>query len=1111
MAEQVNVELNVGVNTTAVDTFAAKLKSIAAESLNIPLNFSSNADGLVRSLSGAADKLSEMNSAAGGVSGTLKQQEGVYKKIIADLNTSNASLREQQNQTTKNSATWKQINAQINKNKQLIGEAKNALDRLQGTLERNKLATDKITQAFKTLAQEANKPPQGGFFDGLLGKLTLGGILVEAFSQAIRGIGDIVAQGVAFEQLTLSLEAFTGSAEAARTTYQAFKDTALRTPFGVEGVAQAGKTLLAFGVNIDTATDATDRLAIVAGATGSDLNNLARNLGQISAQGRAYTRDLNQFATAGIPIYQELSNVLGISVKEVKQFAEDGKIGFGEVQQALLNMTAAGSAFSDLAGRQLKTVAGVIGNLQTEITELSGEFIKTFGPTIVAGVETLSGALVLVKDNFENLAIVVGTFAGAALIGKLKPALAALLPLWGQNIAALAANRVAIQAAIVQQVAFATSTNSAAAAQVALNNVVALNTQLATANSAAQVAGFAKSIVAAVKFGAVIAAVSAAFILAKMSADAFLKAADEITQDTESAKRYSQELDKLAKNLNVVSQSTPQVSGAFQSLADATNNVGGNFYQYNLQLRNAETNTIAFAAATDAQGAASLKLVQITGAYINSTQKSASATREALAAVTARKTALQQDTVAMQGQLAALQRLTPQNKAEAALIRINIALIKARLNENNAYIKSLTTEQQQLTSLTSVQGLYDTLLSNPTVENRTAAYEAQNKVLDDLLKGLNAVIGAQRTLAEAPVRELERQLAAATSQLDLQLSKLREQKRGYDEILSSIQTRIDLESRQAVGTEGRRSLLELDREILALRIQQNQKALEATQFGSLESKEALRALLADRQRLQALDIQLKYFNEQDKAQTDALQATSDIAKKETERTQTSAGLKTALLEQQSILAGTLRQLDGQKAALDAVQAAAVLAGSKIDESINGSLQTGISKANDLVNKLKEISNVRVQVSFNSTNNKASGGPVLGGSAYTVNELGREAFLSASGRLSMINAPAWGTWRAPESGTVIPAHLTKKLNIPSGGINLNNAPGGSLARRVSRGGSGGDPALVQSLHRISTVQNNQAAELGRLSRVLDRIEQREWKVDVNIAGNNPLLNKLRQRP
>ncbi|WGL30622.1 tape measure domain [Synechococcus phage S-CRES2] len=57
--------------------------------------------------------------------------------------------------------------------------------------------------------------------------------------------------------------------------------------------------------------------------------------------------------------------------------------------------------------------------------------------------------------------------------------------------------------------------------------------------------------------------------------------------------------------------------------------------------------------------------------------------------------------------------------------------------------------------------------------------------------------------------------------------------------------------------------------------------------------------------------------------------------------------------------------------------------------------------------------------------RASGGPVTGGTEYTVNELGREGFVSSSGKISEITAPAFGTWKAPAMGTVVPAHIWKQ--------------------------------------------------------------------------------------
>ena len=115
--------------------------------------------------------------------------------------------------------------------------------------------------------------------------------------------------------------------------------------------------------------------------------------------------------------------------------------------------------------------------------------------------------------------------------------------------------------------------------------------------------------------------------------------------------------------------------------------------------------------------------------------------------------------------------------------------------------------------------------------------------------------------------------------------------------------------------------------------------------------------------------------------------------------------------------------------------------------------------------------------------RASGGPVAGGSTYQVNELGKEAFLSAAGKLSMINAPSFGHWRAPSSGTVIPAHLTKQLDVPSGGIDLNRAAGANAAKagggmagmvRAIQGAMGGDTfhqnVTVQAINPVQAANN-----------------------------------------
>lgn len=100
-------------------------------------------------------------------------------------------------------------------------------------------------------------------------------------------------------------------------------------------------------------------------------------------------------------------------------------------------------------------------------------------------------------------------------------------------------------------------------------------------------------------------------------------------------------------------------------------------------------------------------------------------------------------------------------------------------------------------------------------------------------------------------------------------------------------------------------------------------------------------------------------------------------------------------------------------------------------------------------------------------NKFAGGTVSGGTTYTVNELGQEGFLTRSGVLSTIDAPAWGQWKAPGAGTVIPAHVMAGLNIPKGGVPVNAVASGN-----TDGASGLLGALRGALSgNVSRVTNN----------------------------------------
>ena len=128
--------------------------------------------------------------------------------------------------------------------------------------------------------------------------------------------------------------------------------------------------------------------------------------------------DIRQFAGRGVPIYEELAKVLGVSVSEVNKYISAGKVGFPEVEQAFKNMTSEGGKFYNLMQEQSKTITGQISNLKDNFDMMLND-IGSANEDVISGA--ISGASYLIENYQEvgeTLAALVATYGTyrAALI-----------------------------------------------------------------------------------------------------------------------------------------------------------------------------------------------------------------------------------------------------------------------------------------------------------------------------------------------------------------------------------------------------------------------------------------------------------------------------------------------------------------------------------------------------------------------------------------------------------------------------------------------------------------------------------------------------------------------
>ena len=133
----------------------------------------------------------------------------------------------------------------------------------------------------------------------------------------------------------------------------------------------------------------------------------------------------------------------------------------------------------------------------------------------------------------------------------------------------------------------------------------------------------------------------------------------------------------------------------------------------------------------------------------------------------------------------------------------------------------------------------------------------------------------------------------------------------------------------------------------------------------------------------------------------------------------------------------------------------------------------------------------------------SGGPVSGGETYTVNEMGPEMFQSKSGKISEIKAPAFGKWRAPSSGTVIPAHVAQQIRdrreaasvasasmMTSGGASMGGSvsgfEGGGVTGAIAKGFKGVSMGGGSVVNNVSVTSDRPVSDASKILTDLARI-------------------------
>jgi tape measure domain-containing protein len=263
----------------------------------------------------------------------------------------------------------------------------------------------------------------------------------------------LFTNAASFEQIAVSFEVFTGSAEVAKNMLGQLKDMALKSPMQFQDITKGAQTLLGYGLTAQQVIPITQRLGDISGGNSDKFSRLALAFGQVNAAGRLMGQETRQMINAGFNPLQAISDKTGESMASLTKRMHDGQISVQEVADAMKYATSEGGRFYGMLDKQSQTLQGQFNKLSESITFAFAEIgqslanasgVQNFFVYLSATIETLKNKFLALSPEAQTTIVKIGAFL--ALLGPATFIIGGVITAMLNLSKAIAAVRVAMVA-----------------------------------------------------------------------------------------------------------------------------------------------------------------------------------------------------------------------------------------------------------------------------------------------------------------------------------------------------------------------------------------------------------------------------------------------------------------------------------------------------------------------------------------------------------------------------------------------------------------------------------------------------------------------------------------